>query len=101
LLVTAPALDFVRLGRQVLGEVPALAFLLLAFLAWRRAVERPADRASLALASLAFGLTALTKPQVGLVLGPTLVCIWLVDRLYYRRLGLIATAAPAVAVVAA
>src|SRR5262249_57510132 len=35
LLVAAPGVDLLRLGRQVLGEVPALAFLMLGVLLLR------------------------------------------------------------------
>ena len=40
LIVTVPAVDLIYLGRQVLGEVPALAFFMLGFLLWRDAVGR-------------------------------------------------------------
>ncbi|HZR01048.1 MAG TPA: glycosyltransferase family 39 protein [Chloroflexota bacterium] len=99
LLIATPGINLIWLGRQVLGETPALVFLLAGFLFWRDAV-RPgqAGRGRLLAASVAFGLAALTKSQVGLVLGMALAVFWLVDRLYYRRLRLLDTGLPFVAV---
>src|SRR5579875_31718 len=39
LLVATPGIDFLYLGRQVAGEVPGLAYLLLGVLLWWRAVD--------------------------------------------------------------
>jgi hypothetical protein len=87
LLITVPGVNLLYLGRQVLGEVPALAFLLLGALLWLRAAEATRRATGqLALAALAFGLAALTKNQFGLLLAPTFALLMLLDRGYYRQL---------------
>lgn len=115
LLVTAPPLDFIALGRQVLGEVPALAFLMLGFLCWWHATGATGVRSDqgrlagdvqlnppdqryrqsgrqvsyrwLIAASIAFGLTALTKNQFTLLMAPTWVVMAILNHLYYRQLS--------------
>ncbi|MBX6771942.1 MAG: glycosyltransferase family 39 protein [Chloroflexi bacterium] len=88
LLVATPGIDFLYLGRQVAGEVPGLAYLLLGVLLWWRAVDSGHGRVrTLGLAGLAFGLAAVTKNQLGLLLVPTLALTGVLDRLYYRRLA--------------
>jgi hypothetical protein len=79
LIVSSPGTDLLYLGRQVLGEVPAFAFLVAALLLWWRARLLPA--------SIAFGLVALTKNQFTLVLVPSLVVAFALDAFYYRALG--------------
>jgi hypothetical protein len=88
LLLAAPGVDLLFLGRQVLGEVPALAFLMLGLLAWERSTRhgRYATRL-LVLAALGLGLAALTKNQFGLILVPTLMALLVLDRVYYRALS--------------
>ena len=86
LVLTAPGVDVLYLGRQALGEIPALAFFALGVLLWWRSLETPRGGASLALASLAFGLAALTKNQLGLMLVLTFAVTLLVDRLHHRQL---------------
>ncbi|MCC7369111.1 MAG: glycosyltransferase family 39 protein [Chloroflexi bacterium] len=99
LLVSMPGINLLYLGRQVLGEVPALAFLSLALLTWSRSVEAGArELRCLLLACVAFGLTALTKNQFALILVPTLLLLWAVDRLYYRALSWRQTVLPLAAV---
>jgi len=91
LLVSSPSVDLLYLGRQVLGEVPAFGFLMLALLLWWRG--------QLVSASLAFGLVALTKNQFTLILAPSLVVAFALDALYYRALGWRMFAAPLLGVV--
>jgi hypothetical protein len=99
LLVTSPGIDLLEYGRQVLGEVPAFAFLMLGVLAWWSATDRPGlCTRRLLLASVAFGLVALTKNQFSLILAPTFIVAALVDRFYHRSLGLRAYALPFLAV---
>jgi hypothetical protein len=68
-----------------LGEVPALAFLALGWTAWIKAEEDIRPR-SLIRVGILFGLAAVTKSQVALILVPTLFVAWLVNLIYYRRL---------------
>jgi hypothetical protein len=97
LLITSPGVDILYFGRQVLGEVPALAFLLLGVLLWWSSTESETRRVRLVrllLASLAFGLVALTKNQFSLILAPTFIVLALVDQFYYRSLGFLSSALP-------
>ncbi len=72
-------------GRQVLGEVPGMALLLLGLLAYSAAILRPATaRRSSLLAGLAFGLALVTKNQFVLIVLPALALLALLDRVYYR-----------------
>jgi hypothetical protein len=97
----------IEYGRQVLGEVPGVAFLLLGALAWikaldnqqptiddqslknrqRAVVSRRSPVVSLrfaALAGICFGLALVTKNQFVLVVPPTLTLLALLDWRYYR-----------------
>jgi hypothetical protein len=101
LLLTSPGVDMLYFGRQVLGEVPALTFLLLGLLLWWSSAERhQRHRWLLLAASLAFGLVALTKNQFSLILAPTFIAAALTDRFYYRSLGVLSYALPFVGVCA-
>lgn len=82
----------VEYGRQALGEVPGVAFLLLGALFWVRAVaantaDQPRPRHILfsALSGLGFGLALITKNQFALIVGPGLALIALLDLVYYRQ----------------
>jgi 4-amino-4-deoxy-L-arabinose transferase-like glycosyltransferase len=87
LLVTSPGVALLYLGRQVLGEVPALALLMAGVLLWWGAAERERGQAvRLVGAACCLGLAAITKNQVGLLLIPTIGLLWLADRVYYRHL---------------
>lgn len=96
----------VEYGRQVLGEVPGLAFLLLGTLAWlvalrtdnqrRTTDDRPPASSrgrrsavggqwSMAvLAGMGFGMALVTKNQFVLVVPPALLLAGLLDWRYYR-----------------
>ncbi len=75
----------VEYGRQVLGEVPGMAFLLGGLLAYAVGTTRPAQSRRYALlAGLAFGLALVTKNQFMLIVPPTLVLLALLDWAYYR-----------------
>jgi 4-amino-4-deoxy-L-arabinose transferase-like glycosyltransferase len=89
----------VGFGREVLGEVPALAFLFWGVVALT-AARRPDRTVRWALAGLLFGLAILTKHQIA-VLVPAVLVSGLVARLWdhhfsYRRwlLLFVATALP-------
>jgi hypothetical protein len=83
LLLTSPAIDMVEFGRQVLGEVPGLAFMaagfLLWFVRWRRARWW-----ELALAGLLLGLSVVTKYQYLLVLGSALLLAWGLNLIFFK-----------------
>lgn len=78
----------IEYGRQVLGEAPGVAFLLLGLLAYSQAILRPEQtrRFSL-LAGLAFGLALVTKNQFVLIVLPSLALLALLDVVYYRSGG--------------
>ena len=79
-LIGAPAVNALMLGRQVLGEVPALWFVMLGLIAWHRAVasSRTFDYV---MSGVAFGLAAVTKYQLLIMLVPGLSAAWFVARL--------------------
>jgi 4-amino-4-deoxy-L-arabinose transferase-like glycosyltransferase len=97
LLLTSESVSIIEYGRQVLGEVPALCFLLLGLLMWHplfgaslkpnalnpNFLQRVAPM-SLWLASLCFGLAAITKQQIFLVLLPTLLIAWGTNLVFFR-----------------
>src|SRR5262249_45186152 len=95
LLVSSPAVDILFLGRQVLGEVPAFTFLMLALLLWWSSTVTPRpSTARLLAASASVGLVALTKNQFTLILAPTFVVAALLDNCYYHALPLRAYVLP-------
>ena len=101
LLVSAPAIDLFYLGRQVLGEVPALAFLMLGVLFWWKATDSGEKSVWVIWAGVAFGLAALTKSQYALALAPAFVCLLALNRFYYRQLQARFCVIPLAAVLAA
>ncbi len=94
LLLAAPSVDFINTGRQVLGEVPALAYLLCGLLVWFArddatgvvGLVRCTKRCI--VAGGLFGLTIITKSQLGIVLLPALVVLALLALRWDRRIGL-------------
>lgn len=91
----------VEYGRQVLGEVPGIAFLLLGLLAYSAAIfDRDKTRRYSLLAGLAFGLALVTKNQFVLIVPPTLALLALIDWRYYRAGGWWMRLAPPVIAVA-
>ena len=85
ILIGSQAIGLLEWGRQVLGEVPALAFLAFGWLMWLKA-EKDVSLRPLLLAGVSFGLAAVTKSQTALILIPTLFVAWLANLMYYRRL---------------
>lgn len=83
LLLVMPAVNMVEYGRQVLGEVPGLAFMaggfLLWFVRWRRARWW-----ELILVGALLGLSVVTKYQYLLVLGATLLLAWGMNLLWFK-----------------
>jgi hypothetical protein len=83
LLITSRGISLLEYGRQVLGEVPGLFFVVaglgLWFATWEKATWR-----QLVLVGLLLGLAMVTKNQYLLVLAPTLGLAWLANLLYYH-----------------
>lgn len=76
----------IEYGRQVLGEVPGVAFMFFGLLAWVIGVQAQAYRWRWAvLAGISFGLALITKNQFALILPPALVLLGLLDWRYYHR----------------
>lgn len=83
LLLVTPGIAFLAYGRQVLGEVPGLAFMLIALWLWFRDWGRP-HWGYLLVVGLGFGLAMVTKNQYLLILGPGLLAAWVLNLLYFR-----------------
>lgn len=94
---------FVRLGRQALGEIPALGCWLAALLLWLAAHDRrpPGETrlgrrgwAMLVASGLCLGAAVVTKPQMAMGVAPGLALVCLADRLYYRQASWLAFIVP-------
>ena len=83
LLVVTPGIALIEYGREVLGEVPGLFFmlagLLLLFRNWDRGNWKP-----LVLSGILLGLATVTKNQYLLILVPTIGISWFINLIYYR-----------------
>lgn len=78
--------SFVYMGRQVLGEVPALAFVLLGLVITLESWERPGGRRRDAvLAGLAWGAAMVTKSQIFVLLPAAIALVCAADLLYFRQ----------------
>lgn len=84
LLLTSRSVALLPTGRQLLGEVPGLMFILAGLLVWFAGWERPGWR-RLSLVGLLLGLAMVTKLQYLLLLGPVLLLAWLANLVYYRQ----------------
>ena len=83
LVVTSQGIALLEYGRQVLGEVPGMLFILLALWLWFAKLEKP-SLGWLALVGLLAGLAMVTKNQYLIVIAPTLAVGWLLNLVYYR-----------------
>lgn len=83
LLISSRSVGLLLYGRQVLGEVPGLFFLLAGLWIWFSAWERAGWRRLIAV-GLLLGLAMITKYQYLLFLAPTLLLAWLMNLVYYR-----------------
>lgn len=83
-LLSSPAVGFLVYGRQLLGEVPAFAFFLLAFLSWLKGL-RTDRRLFYVIAGLALGAAMITKSQYVLMAAGTLFLLVIADQFYYRQ----------------
>jgi hypothetical protein len=86
ILVTSRGIAMLETGREVLGEVPGLFFVVLFLGVWFSSWDRP-SLGRLALSGLLLGLAAITKYQYLLVLAPALILAWLANLVYYRSLS--------------
>jgi hypothetical protein len=83
LLISSRVIFFLELGRQLLGEVPGLFFLLLGFLLWFDKWEN-ASWKRLTLVGMLFGLAMITKYQYLLFLMPMFGLSWFLNLVYYK-----------------
>jgi 4-amino-4-deoxy-L-arabinose transferase-like glycosyltransferase len=94
LMLAAPGLDFITTGRQVLGEVPAFAYLLVGLLVWFTRDDATGDAVLTGctkrciIAGGFFGLTIVTKSQLGIVIAPSLIALAILALVWDRRIGL-------------
>ena len=99
LLVASRGAPLLEYGRQVLGEVPAVLFLVTGLIVWFNSLTRPSLARSV-MAGALFGLAMVTKQQFLILLAPTLGIGWLANLLYYRSAPQRAFIVPAVLSVA-
>jgi 4-amino-4-deoxy-L-arabinose transferase-like glycosyltransferase len=83
LLVTSRGVFLLELGRQVMGEVPSLFFLVSGLTLWFGTWEKPAWW-HLVGVGLLLGLSTVTKSQILLMLAPALGLGWIANLIYYR-----------------
>ncbi len=86
LLISSPGVYFLRWGRQALGEVPAMLFLLAGVWTWFRAVEKRGGWLRLIMAGVFLGLAVLTKNQF-LLFVPAWLLLWILNHFYYRQVN--------------
>ena len=92
-----PAYDTLWLGRQVLGEVAALAFAFLGIWAWLKSWH--GSSSWLITSTLLISLAVMTKNQLIWLLGPGFAIIAFVDRFHHRQLRLVQALAPLAGVI--
>lgn len=83
LLLGSQSSNVIEYGRQVLGEVPGMLFVLAAIFLWFREWEKP-RYLQLLLVGLLFGLAMVTKYQYVIIVVPVLAISWVVNLVYYR-----------------
>ncbi|ABY36960.1 MAG TPA: glycosyl transferase [Chloroflexus aurantiacus] len=75
----------IEYGRQVLGEVPGLAWLGMGLLFYVKSILQPAHRRrSAILAGIGFGMALITKNQFALIVAPSLLILVLLDWRFMR-----------------
>lgn len=84
LIISSRSVLLLNYGRQLLGEVPGLFFLVLGFYLWFSRWEDDKNWKRLSLIGLLFGLAMITKYQYLLFLAPTLIFSWFLDMFYYK-----------------
>ncbi len=84
--------DTLWLGRQVLAEIPALAFFLWGLWAWLKSWK--GSRGWLFLSAALLALAIITKNQLLLLVFPALFLLAIADHFYYRQLSWLDFAIP-------
>lgn len=77
--------SFIFMGRQVLGEIPALAFFWTGTLLWFQTWHN-SHRWRLIWSGLLWGLAIITKVQFALMIPGAVLLFWLFDRVSHKRL---------------
>ena len=80
-----PTYDMLWASRQVLAEAPSFAFLMFGLWAWVN--DWHGNRAWLIASGLLVALAIVTKNRLLWIIGPSIVLIFVADRLYYHQLG--------------
>ncbi|BCX02940.1 MAG: glycosyl transferase [Candidatus Roseilinea sp.] len=83
IFVSSPSVALFEYGRQVLGEVPGLMFILLGLLLWFSSWHK-LSWWRLVLAGVLLGLGVVTKYQYLLAIVPTLMLSWGLNLAYFR-----------------
>ena len=86
-LVISPGVDLLYLGRQMLGEVPALFYFLAATILFFKTLKNENKRYNTiisVLVGILFSLSILSKYQL-LILLPAWLLYWLINILYYKK----------------
>ena len=83
LLIGSRGVALLEYGRQVLGEVPGLFFVVAGLAVWFTAWERASLRRLVAV-GLLLGLAVVTKTQYFIILAPALALGWVLNLVYYR-----------------
>lgn len=83
LLITSRGVATLEYGRQVLGEVPGLFFVIAGLVVWFRAWDK-AQWSRLIVAGILFGLAVVTKYQYLIAFAPVLLVTWGLNLVYYR-----------------
>lgn len=82
-LISSRSILLIETGRQVLGEVPGLFFIVAGLAVWYKDWDNPTLKRLLA-AGFLLGLAIITKYQYLLFLAPALFIAWIANVLYYR-----------------
>lgn len=83
LVLSSRGVSFIEYGRQVLGEVPGIFFIILGLSFWFVNWGRHHTR-TLVLIGVLFGFGIITKYQYLLIFLPWIFSIWLLNVLYYK-----------------
>jgi hypothetical protein len=84
LVISSRGVSLVEYGRQVLGEVPGIFFIILGLSYWFANWGKNRTR-TLVLVGFLFGFGIITKYQYLLIFTPWIISIWLLNALYYKN----------------